>query len=349
MKKFLFLMMMAALAMPMMQANDGHRVPAPGTRGSMYVPSTTILRAADIPEGMASVTLTAGDVWGDGSGYQMLLDADATTYATYGTYGNLGGVESLEAVYGEFEYKIPENADWDLSTTNIVINNSVTIYIPAGVYDYMITNPTPGDDRVYISSNNGSAAGNCNDFEFKAGFAYVFTITLGTQNDLVDLVIDDPFMPVTPTNVTADPHATSGTISWDSEKDPYFNLRYREYNPNTAVNMTWDWETEESFEGWYKHDNDGDGYNWSGTSSSTFAYSGTNYLFSASFDNNTSLDPDNWLISPAIPLNGTLSIMARNYSPYYLDNFGVFAYVGELFEATELVQLGSDITPPYHE
>ena len=28
---------------------------------------------ADVPEGYASVTLTAGDVWGDGSGYQMLF------------------------------------------------------------------------------------------------------------------------------------------------------------------------------------------------------------------------------------------------------------------------------------
>ena len=36
--------------------------------------------ASDIPEGYAKVTLTAGDVWGDGSGYQMLLDADHNTY-----------------------------------------------------------------------------------------------------------------------------------------------------------------------------------------------------------------------------------------------------------------------------
>ena len=30
----------------------------------------------------ATIILTAGDVWGDGSGYQMLLDADATAYGT---------------------------------------------------------------------------------------------------------------------------------------------------------------------------------------------------------------------------------------------------------------------------
>ena len=37
---------------------------------------------ADVPEGFAQVTLTAPDIWGDGTGYQMLLDADATAYGT---------------------------------------------------------------------------------------------------------------------------------------------------------------------------------------------------------------------------------------------------------------------------
>ena len=34
------------------------------------------------PAGMVKVTLTADDVWGNGTGYQMLLDADATAYGT---------------------------------------------------------------------------------------------------------------------------------------------------------------------------------------------------------------------------------------------------------------------------
>ena len=38
--------------------------------GPKYVTGTK----ADVPEGYAQVTLTAGDVWQDGSGYQMLLD-----------------------------------------------------------------------------------------------------------------------------------------------------------------------------------------------------------------------------------------------------------------------------------
>ena len=96
--------------------------------------------------GTCTVTLTAEDVWEDGTGYQMLLDADATAYGTIipesGALTSSGNVS--ESVYDEFEYKIPENADGALTTSNMVNDNSVTITIPAGTYDWCITNPTPG-------------------------------------------------------------------------------------------------------------------------------------------------------------------------------------------------------------
>lgn len=76
----------------------------------------------------AKVTLTVGDVWGDGTGYQMLLDANANTFGRIILTINpltVSGGASAE-VYEEFEYKIPENADGSLKTQNIVFNNSVT-------------------------------------------------------------------------------------------------------------------------------------------------------------------------------------------------------------------------------
>ena len=93
----------------------------------------------NIPDGCASVTLTTHDIWHsyDGTGYQMLLDAHATAYGTtIPEKGNLteNGNASAE-VYKEFEYKIPENADGNVSTSNVLKNGSITIYIPAGVYD----------------------------------------------------------------------------------------------------------------------------------------------------------------------------------------------------------------------
>ena len=106
------------------------------------------------PTQPATIILTVGDVWGDGTGYQMLLDADTTAYGT--TIPTSGALSSNcsgnEEIYAEFEYKVPATADGNCTTSNIVINNSVSIQIPAGTYDWCITNPTPGD-RIWIASS----------------------------------------------------------------------------------------------------------------------------------------------------------------------------------------------------
>jgi len=143
-----------------------------------------------LASGMATVTLTIGDVWGDGSGYQMLLDADATAYGDIipETGGLTNSGDASEAVYAEFEYKIPANADGLLNTSNIVLNNSVTISIPAGIYDFCITNPTPGD-RMWIASNNGTVNGREDDYVFEAGKTYEFEVTPHGSNDGVDVTI----------------------------------------------------------------------------------------------------------------------------------------------------------------
>ena len=138
----------------------------------------------------ATVILTVGDVWGDGTGYQMLIDADATAYGSViPTSGPLtASGDASSEVYAQFEYKIPVNADGSLTTQNIVFNNSVAIHIPAGVYDWCITNPTP-DDRMWIAGPNGNIGGRQNDFTFEAGKTYEFEPKLFGQNDGVDLTI----------------------------------------------------------------------------------------------------------------------------------------------------------------
>ena len=126
----------------------------------------------------ARVTLVAGDVWGDGTGYQMLLDADANTFGSSISDNNgpltRSGVASND-VYAEFEYKIPVNADGHPNTENIVFNDNVTIEIPAGTYDWCITNPNT--DYVIIASSNGNVDGRQNDYVFEAGMHYVFTVS----------------------------------------------------------------------------------------------------------------------------------------------------------------------------
>lgn len=140
--------------------------------------------------GTATIILTVGDVWGDGSGYQMLLD---NTHSLYGTTipedGELSSnCSGNESIYAQFSHKIPTNADGNCTTSNIVINNSVSITILAGKYDWCIANPTP-DDRIWIASSQGNVGGRQDDYEFVAGNTYEFTVTLLGQNDATNVVI----------------------------------------------------------------------------------------------------------------------------------------------------------------
>lgn len=125
----------------------------------------------------AMVTLVVGDVWGDGTGYQLLLDADADAYGRLfqksGPLNQSG--DAPTSIYNQFEYKIPENADGVLTTTNTVFESSETIVLPAGVYDFCITNPVPGD-RVWIANTTFTSPGRFDNFHFEAGFSYTFVV-----------------------------------------------------------------------------------------------------------------------------------------------------------------------------
>jgi hypothetical protein len=171
------------------------------------VSSTDAIAGYKPSRGNATVILTAGDVWGDGSGYQMLLDADATAYGT--TIPETGALSTScsgnDAIYAEFEYKIPTNADGNCSTNNIVINNSVSIEIPAGTYDWCITNPTPGD-RIWIAASTGNVGGREDNYLFEEGNIYEFVMSMHGSNDGVDVTItSNPNPPTPPTPPTPTP------------------------------------------------------------------------------------------------------------------------------------------------
>lgn len=134
--------------------------------------------------GNATVILTAEDVWGDGTGYQMLLDASATAYGTLWANSTAFPMEgTAEDVYADVDYKIPANADPDLNTSNIVCARSEMLEIPAGTYDIACLNPTPGE-ILYV------ARGGCFDnYVFEAGKCYEFYIYKGGVSGGHDTVI----------------------------------------------------------------------------------------------------------------------------------------------------------------
>ena len=293
---------------PTPPAHEGYEFTGWDYNGApVYSDITVKARYRDPNATTATISLTAGDVFSDGSGYQMLLDADATAFGNeipaQGPLTQSGNAPA--GLYDAFEYKIPVNADGSTTTSNVVVNNTVTIQVPAGTYDWCLTNPTPGD-RIWIASSQGNVGGRADDYTFEAGYTYNFTVYLLGQNDATDVEII-PGGGVTPTPVPPTP-APGGNTGWGFETDPFA-------------------------EGWTIRDDDGDGYNWEwmdASGSNYNVYEGTHCMASASFQNNpfgggTALNPDNWLISPAFTAGSTVTFWYAGQDPNYAaEPFGVY-------------------------
>ena len=126
------------------------------------------------------------DIWGDGSGYQMLLDADATMYTQLAAAMYFDEIGS----FNDFEYTIPENADYGINPANIVVNNSVAIEIPAGTYDYAIINPDKVS-TIWFAGNSGNAESKGDDMVYEAGKMYTYTLSSSGTGDMINLTITD--------------------------------------------------------------------------------------------------------------------------------------------------------------
>ena len=283
--------------------------------------ASAVLTVNEISEddyAMIVLNVNAGEtgVFQDGSGYQMLLDADATAYGNeipaQGPLTQSGNAPA--GLYDIFEYKIPENADGILTTSNIVVSGMDYVLVPAGTYDWCITNPTPGD-RIWIASDSGSIGGRANDYTFEAGNTYTLTVSLDGQYDRTDITVTPGIEEPTPTATpaitptpTPAPTPDPGATGWGFETDPFA-------------------------EGWTIRDDDGDGYNWEwmdASGSNYNVYEGTHCMASASYQNSafgggTALNPDNWLISPAFTAGSTVTFWYAGQDPNYAaETFGVY-------------------------
>ena len=158
-----------------------------------------------------TIILEAHDVWGDGTGYQLLLDADHNTFGTIipETGGLTASGDAPASVYAEFEYKVPVNADGSLTTTNIVYDGSVTITIPAGTYDFCITNPTP-DDRMWIAGG-GVDPTRADDYVFLDGRTYHFLMGTDGYNDNCTMTVT--YNPTEPTIVASPETINFGNVT----------------------------------------------------------------------------------------------------------------------------------------
>lgn len=129
----------------------------------------------------ATVTLEAHDVWSDGTGYQLLLDADNVEWTE--SYGPSCG--SSYDSYG-WEYMIPSNAS--ANDANVVADGAVSISIPAGTYSYLILNPScDGLSTNYIASSQCDESKG--SYNFEAGKGYRFLATLQSPNDCITITV----------------------------------------------------------------------------------------------------------------------------------------------------------------
>jgi hypothetical protein len=173
------------------------------------------------PQGMVKVTLTANNVWYGGVvGYQLLLDANATAYGTIfnAESESIGSCNAPANLYSPFEYKIPENADPVCNTSNIVLDGSVTIHIPAGTYDWVLINPWPtSPSGLWICAEDGSR----NDYVFEERKKYKIEALLWEYDDgstdyaIVRVESDDWYIPAPASNLTVTPDAgNTYSINW---------------------------------------------------------------------------------------------------------------------------------------
>ena len=156
---------------------------------------------------VATIVLRVGSVWGDGTGYQMLLAP--TTAGLYGTLipaigtpapaGTVLGGHTTCAVpatlYDPFQYKIPTNANPACNSANIVLdNNSASIQITPGTYDFVVLNPVP-NQRIWIANSDQTltppSLGRGTNRVFEGGKKYTFTVGTVADNDRVTLTVED--------------------------------------------------------------------------------------------------------------------------------------------------------------
>ena len=372
MKKLAFILALAALAMPM-SAHNHFTTKAEAQKAMAEqvvrhtdnpvvhakVTNVTARQREGLEPGMAIVTLyVPEDIWMDGTGYQMLLDADHTAYGSlFGETGPLAYGNASDELYAQFEYKIPENADGSVYTSNIVVEDMQSITVPAGIYDYVITNPTPGE-YMWIASDFGDQPGRFDDFEFESGLEYIFEISMtewgydGVKLYTFGDVVENP--PV-PQGIIVDPAVTTADAQWEIDEDytdVLWNVRYREYDPTTPAYQTYFWDFEEAQNsdnslqnGWTSIDADGDGYTWYHLNTAGGVYnchSGYGHLTSASYFGEP-LSPDNWLVSPEVVLNGQLSFWACAQDPSWAEeHFAAYVTVGDPNDLSSYVAL-SDV------
>ena len=182
--------------------------------------------------GECTIVFQADDVWGDGSGYQMLLSSNALGFDAVSAMG------FSDESYAYFDYKIPENAGYN--ATSVVIGQTVTITIPAGTYDWVVTNPTDENGSVHVYlPGKGNINSYADNFEFEAGNSYEFTVSAAGQGDQINYTINGEAPSVLKYRRPVGTFFDAGTYTGsDGAEAGYYYLQAPNGVPVTFINMS---------------------------------------------------------------------------------------------------------------
>ncbi|MCM1531153.1 MAG: choice-of-anchor J domain-containing protein [Bacteroides sp.] len=144
----------------------------------------------------ATVKLTVGNAWGDGSGYQVLLDADAKFCDDLSTDDGCLPSGLIQNYYDQAEGKIPANATPEVGKTSILDKKEASLDIDGGIYDILVVNPAIEEDEFNVWIVGGNAL--WDNFQLMAGYTYTFSVSINWDIPSEDCTLDLPL------NISAD-------------------------------------------------------------------------------------------------------------------------------------------------
>ena len=259
-----------------------------GNETSDWSTEKSVTTDACLFENQCPLTITLTDAYGDGGGSMYVVDANTETILAE---------LILSGASQEFQVYACDGTEVDFyfyATDNYAYENG-----------YVITDP----DGEVIAEHVGCTSSSSCDAPTD-GVVASYTMNCSC---------------FAPSELTAEVTLNTAELSWIGGQDSY-NVRSRE------VFFLEDFEGGAMPTGWTTINNDGDSYNWNYDNQNSHGHSGTGVMTSASSVNTTSsgwvdFEPDNWLVSPQLDLQGTMSVWVRsqnNEASYDKEHFAIY-------------------------
>ena len=192
------------------------------------------------------------------------------------------------------------------------------------VVDFSVQNGT----EIAFGWISGNYDSECSYVVYETNGEAIFSGT-GAMSSPVTYIVSCSYCKVPEDLQASEVSENTATISWTGHNESY-EIRYRREMPGPTQVIFSEGFEDGVPEGWTNFDADGDGYTWTVTAAFS-GHSGNKCISSASYNSSVGgLNPDNWLITPAVALpQGVENINLKFYanaqdSEFAADHYGVY-------------------------